>query len=192
MHFERVKFNAFKNDMMSYRPMNYLGGEIDKAYEGIKLPEVYSHLYTTMLFVTDRGVTHEMVRHRVASYTQESTRYCNYSNDKFGSELTFIEPATFKDWEVGQQIQYTQSLEYAERAYMGLTNSGLLAQFARGVLPTDVCTTIAMTANHEEWEHFFDLRSRGITGAPHPNMKKVAEMAEHIYYEEYNYFKNID
>lgn len=117
---------------------------------------------------------------------------CNYSNEKFGSELTFIEPATFKDWSVSQQIQYTQSLEYAERAYMGLTNSGLIAQFARGVLPTDVCTTIAMTANHEEWEHFFDLRSRGITGAPHPNMKKVAEMAEHIYYEEYNYFKNID
>lgn len=149
--------------------------------------EIDAHLYTSIAFLTDRGVTHEMVRHRPASYSQESTRYCNYSHEKFGSELEFIKPATFDEWSEEQRSTYIKLLEQAESAYMKLTESGLKAQFARGVLPTDIRTRIVMTANHEEWKHFFNLRSLGTTGSPHPNMKKVADMAK-IAYNEYNNF----
>lgn len=154
-------------------------------FEDITEEEINAHLYTTFDFVTDRGVTHEMVRHRIASFTQESTRYCNYSNDKFGSELQFIRPATFDEWTGMQKLTYMQSLEVAEQNYMSLVNSNLPAQFARGVLPTDVRTYIVMTAHHSEWEHFFDLRSRAKTGAPHPNMKVVASEAEKLYCERH-------
>ena len=149
--------------------------------------EIDAHLYTSIAFLTDRGVTHEMVRHRPASYSQESTRYCNYSNEKFGSELEFIKPATFDEWSDEERYVYIDSLEKAEIAYMKLTQNGLKAQFARGVLPTDIRTRIVMTSNHKEWRHFFNLRSFGTTGSPHPNMKKVADMAMKAY-NEYNKF----
>lgn len=149
--------------------------------------EIDAHLYTSIAFLTDRGVTHEMVRHRTASYSQESTRYCNYSNERFGRELEFIKPATFDEWRDEERYVYIDLLEKAEIAYMKLTQSGLKAQLARGVLPTDIRTRIVMTANHEEWEHFFNLRSLGTTGSPHPNMKKVADMAMEAY-NEYNKF----
>lgn len=149
--------------------------------------EIDAHLYTSIAFLTDRGVTHEMVRHRPASYSQESTRYCNYSNERFGRELEFIKPATFDEWRDEERYVYIDLLEKAEIAYMKLTQSGLKAQLARGVLPTDIRTRIVMTANHREWEHFFNLRSLGTTGSPHPNMKKVADMAMEAY-NEYNKF----
>ena len=110
---------------------------------------------------------------------------CNYSKDKFGSEITCIRPANFEDWSMEKRVTYEQALEYAEMAYMRMLKIGATAQQARGVLPTDLATTIVMTANDEEWEHFFDLRSRGKTGAPHPNMGKVAKMAEDLYCEKY-------
>lgn len=110
---------------------------------------------------------------------------CNYSNDKFGNELTFIRPATFDNWEPECRVIYMQSLEKAEKEYMELTAKGLPAQFARGVLPTDVKTIIVMTANYKEMNHFFDLRSRGVTGSPHPNMLRVASMADELFYTEY-------
>lgn len=150
--------------------------------------ELGHHLYTTILFTTDRGVTHEMVRHRPASFSQESTRYCNYSQDKFGNELTFICPATFDEWTQEQQDIYCNSLSIAEKHYLELVaQQGLRPQFARGILPTDVKTQIAMTANHNEWQHFFNLRLFGTTGNPHPNMKRVAEIA----YKKYKEFNNI-
>ena len=149
--------------------------------------EIDAHLYTSIAFLTDRGVTHEMVRHRPASYSQESTRYCNYSNERFGRELEFIKPATFDEWRDEERYVYIDLFEKAESAYMNLTESGLKSQFARGVLPTDIRTRIVMTTNHEEWKHFFNLRSLGTTGSPHPNMKKVADMAMKAY-NEYNKF----
>lgn len=161
-------------------------------YKNLTDEEIKAHLYTTFKFTTDRGVTHEMVRHRIASYTQESTRYCNYSNDRFGNELTFIRPATFDSWEPECRVIYMQSLEKAEKEYMELTNKNLPAQFARGVLPTDLKTTIVMTANDGEFEHFFALRSQGVTGSPHPNMQRVASMAEKLYVSEYKeLYKNL-
>lgn len=160
-------------------------------YKDLTVEELNNHVYTSFLFVTDRGVTHEMVRHRIASYTQESTRYCNYSNDKFGREISCIIPADYESWDSLCKFEYTKALEKAESAYMYMINNGCTAQQARGVLPTNLSTTIVMTANHAEWEHFFDLRSRGKTGAPHPNMKKVASEAEEKYFNHYNNFEGM-
>lgn len=147
--------------------------------------EMLEHVYTTISFITDRGVSHEMVRHRPASFSQESTRYCNYSKEKFGSELEFIRPANYDNWKSSQKISYERSLKVAESVYIDLIEQGVKPQFARGVLPTDVRTHIVMTANDKEWQHFFNLRSRGTTGSPHPNMKRVADIALQKY-KEYN------
>lgn len=144
--------------------------------------DMLEHLYTTISFTTDRGVSHEIVRHRPASFSQESTRYCNYSKDKFGNELEFIKPANFDSWLPEHKSIYLHTLKEAEMSYMHMVREGMSPQNARGVLPTEVRTQIVMTANAREWKHFFDLRVHGVTGAPHPNMKEVAEKA----LKEYN------
>lgn len=144
-----------------------------------------NHLYTTFRFICDRGVSHEMVRHRPASFAQESTRYCNYSKEKFGKEITCVKPAFYdSEWTDYQKSIYENAMRQAEASYFMLIDSGLPAQKARGVLPTDLKTEVIMTANDREWKHFFDLRAVGTTGAPHPNMKKVAMMAWNIYAED--------
>lgn len=169
--------NANEEDYLRYIKLIDL-----REIKDITQLEINNHFYTTFEFLTDRGVTHEMVRHRIASFTQESTRYCNYSKEKFGNEIRCIKPANYGSWSIGNQITYEQSLRSAEKAYLALIKEGATPQQARGVLPTDLATTIIMSANHEEWEHFFDLRSRAKTGAPHPNMKVVASKAEELYY----------
>lgn len=151
--------------------------------------EFMAHAYFTFHFVCDRGVTHEIVRHRPASYAQESTRYCNYSKDKFGGEITFIEPADYESWEDFLKSQFIISLNHAEDGYMRMLNNGVqkaTPQQARAVLPNALKTELIMTANAGEFEHFFDLRSRGTTGAPHPDMKVVADMALALYEEKKN------
>ena len=153
--------------------------------------EIKKHYYTTIRFITDRGVSHEIVRHRVASYSQESTRYCNYTKDKFGGELEFITPAEFDKWDNISKATYIKALADAETNYFNLVNQGLTPQCARGVLPTDVRTIVVMTANHEEWEHFFNLRSRGTTGKPHPNMKVLADEALEKYNSLFNSLLNL-
>ena len=140
------------------------------------------HKYLSFHFICDRGVTHEIVRHRPASYAQESTRYCNYSKDKFGGEITFIEPAHADDeWNVDSKFAFIKALDYAEEMYFEMLKAGRTPQEARAVLPNALKTEIIMTANCEEFDHFFDLRSRGTTGAPHPDMKRVADMALLLY-----------
>ena len=139
------------------------------------------HKYLTFHFICDRGVTHEIVRHRPASYAQESTRYCNYSKDKFGSEITCITPADFEKWDDESRYYFFHSLNYAEDCYIRMLNKGRTPQEARAVLPNALKTEIIMTANCEEFDHFFDLRSRGTTGAPHPDMKVVADKALALY-----------
>lgn len=143
--------------------------------------EVMKHRYYTVVFETDRGVSHEMVRHRLASFSQESTRYCNYSKDKFGHELTFVKPFGSDEWTNEQKYDYVEALKAAEKSYFNLIASGLSPQQARGVLPTDLKTTIAVTMNLEGWKHFFDLRYHGVTGKPHPNMKQVADLARQLF-----------
>lgn len=188
----------------------------------------YHERRVTVHFVCDRGVSHEFVRHRVMSFAQESTRYCNYSKDKFGNELTFIIPcwldipegrAYFHDginYRVGATMEnpfgesvnfkawvnkksnyvevhdYIQALDSAEEAYFrlmdkwenrvadrryitGFKGNPWTPQQARAVLPNSLKTELVVTGFTSDWNHFFDLRARGTTGAPHPQAKELAE-----------------
>ena len=132
----------------------------------------------TVKFTCDRGVSHELVRHRVASYAQESTRYCNYSREKFGNELTFIKPT----WYFLDQIKavfevinksdlFEESCKNAESSYLALIERGCTAQEARQVLPNSLKTEICMKCSLREWRHFFSLRC---DTPAHPDMRKLA------------------
>lgn len=130
---------------------------------------VLEHEKISLMMVTDRGITHEVVRHRVGSYSQESTRYCNYSNDKFGNEITVIEPFFYKgrkEYEIWEKA----CLE-AEKNYFELLEMGSTPQEARSVLPNSLKTEIVVTYNIREWRHF--LRLRCAKGA-HPQVKEIA------------------
>lgn len=131
------------------------------------------HASLTVRFVVDRGVSHELVRHRVASFAQESTRYCNYSQDKFGNEITVIRPFFF-DSDSVSYFAWETAMANAEASYFSLLSLGCTPQEARSVLPNSLKTEVVMTANMREWRHFFRLRALGETGKPHPQMAEVA------------------
>ena len=126
------------------------------------------HFSFSVKFTVDRGVSHEIVRHRVASFAQESTRYCNYGKS---GEVVFIRPCFF-DWAAGMD-KWVESCLEAEKAYIELLEVGRTPQEARAVLPNSLKTEIVMTANLREWRHFFKLRAVGTTGKPHPQMLEV-------------------
>lgn len=155
------------NDLVSYECSNKV---IDS--------EVMKHTTHTVLFVCDRGVSHELVRHRPCSFAQESTRYCNYSQNKFGGEITVILPFFF-DTGMGTNSNslvyeaWKYSCEVAERKYFELLNYGATPQEARSVLPNSLKTEIIMTANEKEWQHIVDLRAKDVTGPAHPQMKEI-------------------
>ena len=130
------------------------------------------HQSISVKFIVDRGVSHELVRHRMASYAQESTRYCNYSKDKFGNEITVIKPC-FLDEDTENYRIWKSSCEAAEKAYFAMLDNDATPQEARSVLPNSLKTEICMTANLREWRHFFKLRAIGTTGKPHPQMLEV-------------------
>lgn len=130
---------------------------------------VLEHGSMTYRIICDRGVSHELVRHRLASYTQESTRYCNYSLDKFGQELTFINP--LMDPLSHQFSIWVNTMKCIEVAYLALIDMGCSAQEARSVLPNSLKTTVCMTANMREWRHFLRLRT---SPKAHPMMRDVA------------------
>ena len=137
-------------------------------------------------FVTDRGVSHELVRHRVFSFAQESTRYCNYSKDKFGNELTFIKPSWYIDGDCEDMryapviSEFENSCHYAEDSYLRMLSYGATPQEARQVLPNALKTEIVMTGFVSDWKHFFDLRYFGKTGKPHPDMLELCEKARKV------------
>lgn len=153
----------------------------------------------TVHFVCDRGVSHEFVRHRVMSFAQESTRYCNYSKDKFGNECTFIYPNWFnkyfednysnlniRDWQTGLDIacaetNWIYAMLYAEKAYFSSISNGMKPQQARTVLPNSLKTELVMTGFVSDWKHFFKLRvERLAKGKPHP---QASELATPLYEE---------
>jgi thymidylate synthase (FAD) len=131
---------------------------------------VIEHFSFSVKFIVDRGVSHEMVRHRLASYSQESTRYCNYAKNGFGGEITVIEPIFLKRGTRGYDI-WRQACEKAEQAYFDMLDWGCLPEEARDVLPTSVKTEVVMTANLREWRHFLRLRT---SKAAHPQIREVA------------------
>jgi len=133
---------------------------------------VLEHYDITVKFICDRGVSHEIVRHRMASYCQESTRYCNYSKEGFGKEITVIAPCYLEPGTEGWSL-WQLSCTQAEKAYFDLLNWGCTPQEARAVLPNSLKTEVVMTANIREWRHFLKLRT---SPAAHPQMREVAMM----------------
>lgn len=139
--------------------------------------EQFIHGWHSIKFICDRGISHEIVRHRDASFAQESTRYCNYSKDKFRNEITVIDPLMFSpDNEEGSTerqkwLFWKEGIEASERAYFYLLDMGATAQEARSVLPNSLKTEIIMTAKNCEWNHFFELRA---DKPAHPQMKELA------------------
>lgn len=131
------------------------------------------HSQLSVRFVVDRGVSHELVRHRLASFAQESTRYCNYNKSKFGKELTFIDPC-FWDEESKVYIDWVCAMEEAENAYLKIIQNGYPPEQARTVLPNSIKTEVVMTANYREWRNFFKLRAARMTGPAHPQIEEVA------------------
>lgn len=131
---------------------------------------VLEHEKVTVRIVCDRGVSHEIVRHRIAAYSQESTRYCNYGGKKFGNEITVIEPYFFKD-NPERYMLWKNAMEQAESTYFGLLEAGATPQEARSVLPSSLKTEIVVTYNLREWRHFFKLRA---DKAAHPQMREIA------------------
>lgn len=150
-------------------------------------PTEYHERRVTVHFVCDRGVSHEFVRHRVMSFAQESTRYCNYSKDKFDNQVTFVIPSwcnsliegseqKYFPFEINRdEIVFMDALQNAQNSYLSLLKLGWKPQEARAVLPNSLKTELVVTGFTSDWNHFFDLRARGTTGAPHPQAKELAE-----------------
>ena len=143
------------------------------------------HFSISVKFITDRGVSHEIVRHRIASYAQESTRYCNYGSDKFNNKITVISPFSAmilkrpdssNPINIGEWYDtWLDSVNEAEKKYLELIELGCPPEIARGVLPTSLKTEIVVTMNLREWRHFFELRAIGTTGKPHPQIYEIAK-----------------
>lgn len=134
---------------------------------------VIEHEKVSVRFICDRGVSHEIVRHRIASYSQESTRYCNYLQDKFGNEITVIKPLFWEEDSDAYKTWYNAML-YAEQIYQELMKIGVKPQEARSILPNSLKTEIVVTMNLREWRHFFRLRT---ASNAHPQMREVACLA---------------
>ena len=134
---------------------------------------VLEHESISVRVICDRGVTHEIVRHRIASYSQESQRFCNYSNDKFGNELTFIKPIFNKECDAGMHDTFEDTCRFIEKRYFEMLENGATPQEARSILPNSLKTEIVMTMNLREWRHFFKLRC---DKAAHPQTREIANM----------------
>lgn len=138
------------------------------------------HIFKSIKFTCDRGVSHELVRHRCA-VAQESTRYCNYTKQKFGSEIQFVWPAGYENWSNPERTCLVDSCMYAEQAYnMMILALKMKPEQARAILPNALKTEVVLTMSIERWRHFFDIRLFDKTGKAHPDMKEVAGKAYEI------------
>ena len=161
------------------------------------------HSFMKVKFTVDRGISHEIVRHRICSFAEQSTRYCNYSKDKFGHEITVIEPCFFDDIPKERKAwiadylrgsiepfwlddKLTSNTKFdrafaewyyacmtAEASYFAMLDEGRTPQEARSVLPHSLKTEIVVYANMREWRNIFKLRAAGEHGKPHPQMLEV-------------------
>ena len=160
-------------------------GESAKKFVGMLIKTgheaMIEHSSLSVKFTVDRGVSHELVRHRIASFAQESTRYCNYANNKFGGECTFIDiaPGMHLDTKMKNMSEeelnavydeWILAMEDAEKHYMRMLEIGATPQIARSVLPNSTKTEITITTNYREWRNFFKLR---VPKTAHPQMREV-------------------
>lgn len=202
-----TKYNSECN--YYYYTTNYrviIENDLQGVLEYLCEPTEFHEKRVTVRFTTSNGIMREFTRHRSHSFAVESTRYCNYSKDKFNSELTFIQPSWFnkeicgidyikyptlpkgffpeydytylheeKQIPVTKEAMFIWSLLTAEKSYLEATKLGAKPQEAREVLPLATKCDMVMTGFIVDWQHFFDLRARGTTGAPHPDAKALAE-----------------
>lgn len=139
------------------------------------------HEKVTVVITCDRGVTHELVRHRIAAYSQESTRYCNYEAERFGSEITVIKPFFLEGTDEARYLQkrtWLIAMGFTEKLYLEMIRLGASPQEARSVLPNSLKTEIVTTFNLREWRHFFRLRC---SAKAHPQMRQVAIPLLHFF-----------
>lgn len=143
--------------------IDFLRSIITRGHES-----VLEHEKISVRVICDRGVSHQIVRHRLGSYSQESTRYCNYSNDQFGQQITVIKPTYLNEQ---QYLIWKQAMQSAENCYFQLLELGSSPQEARTVLPTSLKTEIVITYNLREWRHFLKVRTLKVA---HPQMREIA------------------
>lgn len=177
---KRLVFNNVKLSDERIDSITLIPDIRDKDVDDVEL-QLPDLRYITFKFITDRGTSHELVRHRCA-VAQESTRYCDYNKDKFGGELTFIKPEDYDTWIGLIKDEFHNTMKNAESSYQWLVTKGKLTpQIARQWLPQALKTEVILTMSLSQWEHFFNLRYKGTTGSPHPEMKRITEMAYSIF-----------
>ncbi len=169
----------------------FIGGIIKSGHES-----VIEHENITVKVTCDRGVTHEIVRHRLASYSQESTRYCNYSKDKFQNQISVIDIATGFHYDLNDPADrkkyeiWEEAMQSAEQYYFQMLEAGATPQEARSILPNSLKTELVMTMDIREWRHF--LRLRHGEGA-HPQIQEIAGMILDVFKRELPlFFGDID
>ena len=190
---ERVGRTCYKSEdkITEFSAEGFVRGLIRRGHEAM-----IEHGSVTLRFINDRGVSHEEVRHRIASFGQESTRYCNYSKDKFDGEVTYIDIERGMELDAKvSQLPYEVKLEIirewmvacldAERHYMRMLELGATPQIARSVLNNSTKTEICITMNFREWRHFIRLRN---DPTAHPQMREVAQQALDMLYKKYPVF----
>lgn len=153
----------------------FIRGIIKRGHES-----VIEHATVSFKIICDRGVTHELVRHRLASYSQESTRYCDYTAGKFGGELTFIKPCFWNEDDPNYRL-WLATMRHVEENYLALRAGGAKPEEARSILPNALKTEIFVTMNLRELRHFIKLRT---AKAAHPQMRQVASMIHKILAEK--------
>lgn len=164
----------------------FIRGIIKRGHES-----VIEHESISVRFVCDRGVSHEIVRHRIASYSQESTRYCNYTNEKYGEQITCIDIASGFEYNLENENDrkkydiWLNAMKEAEKSYFQLIELGASPQEARSVLPNSLKTEIVATMNMRGWRNFFKLRT---AKASHPQFREVACMLLEIFAKDYPVF----
>ena len=174
-HYITTNFRHILNGWVGFKAMEAYWSEPEE-------PHIKRY---TALFTISIGTAREFTRHRAFSFAQESTRYCNYSKDKFQNSVTFIIPSWSNDivptteYDLddyfGKEATFIQGLHWAEENYLDMIAEGASAQEAREVLPLATKSELCMCGFEEDWSHFFDLRMRGITGAPHPDAQFIAD-----------------
>lgn len=172
-HIEKAGRVCYKseNNISNDSAEKFIRNIIKRGHES-----VIEHVSITFKIICDRGVSHEIVRHRMASYSQESTRYCNYSQDKFGNELSFIKPCFWETDSESYKIWESTMLQI-EKNYFSLISNGASPQEARSILPNSLKTEIYITMNLREWRHFLKLRT---SKASHPQMQEISIMIYNI------------
>lgn len=173
----RVCYKSEKEEFNRRRAERFIKARIKQGHESI-----IEHVFLSMKIICDRGVSHELVRHRLASYSQESTRYCNYYDD-----VTFIDPSNAFRWDYdGQKYDiWKKAMKMAENNYNIMLAAGCKPEEARSVLPNSLKTEIICTMNFREWRHFLKLR---FNKAAHPQMREIASMIFYKLYHTYPIF----